>query len=319
MAIVAMRRSQIALETTQGTAVAPTRQLAGVLDLENQPGRVLRDERRASLGGPTTYDDLFHASRGSYNGRCLPTEMAELLQAAICIPTVAAPVSTFDQPLTGAELAARPLKSLTGYVGDEAEGFRAAGLYFSRFQISAQDKGVWMFSGDLVGNETVIGATATENLDQTLNTPSLPPILSLMTKLETKATSGGAYSAWVNTVFSWTFTFVTGIVPEYTLGLSLDPADKQRDIATATLEIVAKLNANTVPEYTPYAARTIRYIRVSDGGEANSIEAAYILTGFHALDAERDGTQMCRLTYTAIEDPAWGTGGTKTILKFTVV
>lgn len=319
MAIVAMRRSQIALETTQGTAEIPAVQLAGVLDLENQPGRVLRDERRASLGGPTTYDDLFHASRGSYNGRCLPNEMMMLLHAAICTPPSLVGQVTFDLPLSLAELGTRPLKSLTGYVGDEAESFRAAGLFFSRFQISAQDKGLWMFSGDLVGNETVIGGSTTENLDVSKTTPSLAPILSLMTKFETKATSGGTYSAWVNTVFSWTYTFVTGIVPEYTLGLSLDPGDKQRDIPTATLEVVAKLNASTVGEYTPYSARTRRYIRVSDNGEANSIEAAYILTGFHALDAERDGTQMCRLTYTAIEDPAWGTDGTKTVLKFTVV
>lgn len=319
MAIVAMRRSQIGLEATQGTAVVPTRQLAGVLDLENQPGRVLRDERRTSLGGPTSWDDLFHASRGSYNGRCLPTEMVDLLQAAICVPPTLTGQVIFDQPLTGAELAARPLKSLTGYAGDEAESFRAAGLFFSEFEISCQDKGVWMFSGQLVGNETVVGATSTENLDQTLNTPSYPPILSLMTKFEQKTSFGGTYSAWANTVFSWRYRFQTGIIPEYTLGASLDPGDKQRDIPVDTLEVVAKLNATTAAEYATYNSRTVRYFRMSDVGEANYIEGAYVQTGYKPLDTERDGTQMCRLTFTGVENPSWGSSGTKSILAFTVV
>lgn len=324
MSIVAMRRSQIGVETVVGTAVPPTRQLAGTLSLENQPDRQQREERRASMGGSLAYDDMSYRSRGTYSGRAYNDELVYFASAAIGYVAPVAGVWTFDQPMDATELAARPLRSLTGYAGIPLPNpttppigtgvYRAAGMVVERLVIAGADRGPWTVNHAVMGRELVSAATAGEaaadtyKFNEALDTPLMSALKTLMSKISFGAPAASpAPTDWVNTAFSFTWTFNTGIVLEYTMDQQLDYREVQRDIPTATLEIVAKLNKTAAIEYASFHDRTTRFIRITHGtSNSTLIEGVYVQTGFVPLDSERDGTQLCRLTFTAIEDTTWG-------------
>lgn len=311
MAIVAMRRSQIGVEATVGAAVAPSRQLQGVLSLENASEREVRDERRASMGGSLAWTEFATGSTGSYTGRVTADELVYFLSACIGYNAPTGGTWVFDQPLTRLELEAQPLKSLTCYAGEilagaEDASFRAAGMFVERLQISGQDRTSWQAQYDLIGRELVHATTTvpvpTAVLLESLGTPNMPTIQTLMTTFATSTSSTG-YSPLSNTVFSFTFTFTSGIVQEYTMGTSLDPTGIQRDIPTATLEIIAKLTKTVADEYLYHDNLVTRFVKIDGGGV--QIEGAYKVTGFVPLDSERDGTLLARITYTAVEDQTW--------------
>lgn len=313
MSIANMRRSQIGFEGSgaPGVAVAPVVQLAGLLTLENQPERVLRQERRASMGGSTAYEDLSHRGRGNYAGWLYADELIYFLCSGIGTPTPVGTVWTFDQPLTRAELVAMPVRSLTAFAGEEGlETWRMARTYPERIVVSGQDRGAVTLSVDLQGNEVVTGSGATNELDLTKTTPQTAGQPNLMGKISVAATGSGTYSDWANTVFSAVWTYTTGIVLEYTMDLTLDPSAIQRDVPTATLELVAKLNATSINEYQNYHGATKRFVRVTwqaqpPGTNKVEITGCYVQTGYVPLDQERDGTLLCRLTFSAVEDLTW--------------
>lgn len=321
MPIAAMRRSQLAPETTPGTAVAPSRELAGLLTGRNTPDRQLRQEQRASMGGPNTYDDLSHSSEWTYTGRALVDELVYFLSSGIGEPTPAAPVGgrsvwDFDQPLTLAEFNAMPKRPLTLYSGEEnIENFHSAGCYLTQLVISGEDKGPLTVNHRIIGREMVSGTDASPDMDFSKvleSQESLPTLRNLIRFSDTSAGLTGTAAA--NTGFSWTWTYNSGIVLEYTMDNTLGPSNIQYDIPTCTLEIIGKFNAIFAAEWTKYHDLTKRFVRITafDKTSADAtdyrlqIDGCYIMTEFTPLDTQRDGTILGRAVYTAVEDTTWG-------------
>jgi hypothetical protein len=317
-----MRRSQLAPESpaTPGTAVAPTRELAGLLTLTNTPDRQLRAEQRASMGGPNTYDDLTTSSSSTYSGRALPDELVYFLSSGIGTP-VSTPSAgrnlwVFDQPLTLAEFNAMPKTPLTLFSGEEnVENFRAAGCYPEQLVISGEDKGPINVNHRIVGREMVSGAAASPDMNFALVLPANESLTTLRSLIRVSDTSAGLTgTAWPNTGFSFVFTFNTGIVLEYTMDNTTGPSNIQYDIPTATLEVIAKFNAIQAGEYSPYALGSRRFVRITAYDKTSvdatdfrlMLDGCYVITEFVPLDTQRDGTILGRLVYSAVEDTTWG-------------
>lgn len=321
MTIAAFRDGQIGVETTAGTLVAATVHLNGKVAMNYAPRRELRDESRASMGGPNVYDDLSISSAGTYSGRCVVREQPYFWSAAMTgAPTISTPATgtlsrqwLFTQPLTTAPA----LKSLSLYTGDNTQALANAGTYVTRIVTSGSDVAPWTTQCDLIGWDQATGSFASIAAltgNALLDTSSIRNRLS---KLYIDAVGGTIGTTQkTGTAFGFTHTWNSGVTFEYAMdGDVLTPTSINRDIPTCTLEITAKWNTSTVTEFGIWLSGATRLIRVQN--EANTViettiarraryDGAYVYTGFTPLDNERDGTTLGRLTLTAIEDPTYG-------------
>jgi hypothetical protein len=335
-----LRRSQVAVETTVGAALAPTRQLVGALALRNQPERVLREEYRASMGGSNVYDDLSYRGEGTYSGRCVTSELPMFLSSSIVeVLTPTTSVYTYTMPLSlaGTPAALTKLTSLCLYAGDQTQALRAAGCYVSRIVIRGSNTEAWTVEITFLTREVVVASGLNDFDNALVNAPNVT-MKNLMGWIAIAPATGGMPTAPItatpsqaNTFYSFTWTWEAGIAPDYTMDLQLDMANIHRDAPQATLEIVSKWNAAARDEFINYRLSlpvTPRLIRVSaDGGylagssgprHTINIDGCYVYTDFVPLDSERDGTTLGRLTLAAIENTTAISPGTTWAKKIEV-
>lgn len=310
-----LRKSQIGVEGTVGSIATATVQLNGALSMTDERQRELRDERRASMGGSNTYDDLSYQSTGRYTGRCVVRELPYFLASSIdgtITPTTPGGTTprlwTFTQPLTTIPA----LKSLSSYSGDNTQALVSLGTYTRQIVIRGTDTAVWTIEAELLGRELTTGTFASISaltggalLDQS-------SVKNLLSKLYIDAQGGTIGSTQkTQTSYSFVWTWNSGIAPDYTMDATLDMTDIQRDAPTCTLEIITKWNSNAVTEFGHWRSGAVRLVRVENEGSTIEstykrrirLDGAYVYTGFTPLDNERDGTTLGRLTLTAVEDP----------------
>jgi hypothetical protein len=324
MSLTVFRRSQLAPEGigSVGLAVAATKQLSGALSLTNQPQRERRIERRATMGGSNVWTDYAYRCAGTYAGRAVTNELPYILSMAVRgdITTPTANVWTFDQPIKTVPA----LRSCTLYAGDNSQAFRAAGCYVEEFTLEAQDTGAVMLNATILGHELVKTGVV---FDTTLTTMPGDTAKNLLTTIAIADGSGTIGSPVIaGQVYGFRLTWNSGIAPDYTMDMQLDMTDIQRDEPECTVVVTAKLHNAAVNEFDKYRLLSNRYVRLLNIGQFLSgtsgprhtiqIDGCYVITDFTPLAEERDGTTRCTFTMTAVEDPAWGTDGTK--MKFAV-
>lgn len=312
-----LARSQIAIETTVGMAVVPTRQLQGRIKMQNNPNRVLREEYRATMFGSGTFDDLSYQSSGAYTGRFVTIEAPFFFSMAIrgdVTPTTPAGTVrlwTYTQPST---LIA--LKSATAYSGDDTKALRAAGTFCNRLEISGSNDGAITVNHGLLGRELVADAidASTFAFDTALTTPTNETAKNLLTQVFMNDTGAAiGTTAWAATAYEWTWTFDPKIEPDYTMDNTLDMTNIHRDAPVTTLQLTTKWNVNAVNEFLKYRALTKRFIRVESLGTTIEttyqhrlrLDGCYVATDFEPLSAESEGTQRGTVTYTAVDDATW--------------
>ena len=312
-------KNQLGVESVFGTPVTATRQLVGNLTMDFEPERVLREEARASMGGPNVHDDMSYISNGRYEGRATVGELPYFWSASVRgDPTISTPSGGTDsrQHLYTQPLSSVPaLKSLTVYDGDNTQATRTGGVTVSQWVLSGNDTEAWRFSAQLMGQRQ---ATSTFAAIAALTGNALADTETAKNKLSKvyadNAGSGIGGTQLTATLYGFTLTWNSAIAPDHTMDNTLDMGDIHRNTPTVTLELLLKWNAIGVAEWSSFRSNTRRFIRIENIGSTIEdaitrlirIDGAYDITRFVKRESVQDGTVRGRLTATAVEDPTWG-------------
>lgn len=313
-----LARSQIALETTAGTPLTATVQLPGDLSMQYAPERTIREESRASMGGSNTYDDLSASSTGQYAGRCTTSTFPYWLSAGVrADSTISTPSGgtnsrehLYTQPLTTIPA----LQPLTVYYGDNTQALRVPGTFATRIVVEGSDTGPWRVTVDLLGRTPT---TATFASLSTITNETAKNLLSKVYIDSSGAGMGGTQKT--ATFYGFTWTWESGINPDFTMDGSINMSDIQRDAPRVTLQLRAKWNSVAVAEHANWLALTRRFIRLENEGstiEDSTIEGsikhriridgAYEHLRFNSMSDKRDGTTRTTWDLEGVEDGTWG-------------
>lgn len=316
-----LRKSQFGVESSAGTGVTATRQLVGTLILEDDRTRERRDERRASMGGSNTYNDLSYAAIGRYSGECTVAEAPYHFASAMrgdVTPTqpdgTGVPyLWTYTQPLSSIVA----LQPLTGYAGDNTQALKSPGMFTKKITIRGSAKKPWTIETELLGRKLATGSFAS------LTQPTTESMLNLLTKLYFDSTFAGIGGTQVATGTAYDFVWVwdSGIEGDFAMDGALDMSDILRGEPTCTLDITGKWASRMVTEFGNWDTNTRRFIRLEHSGSniettyynRARLDGAYTPTAFKPLDEERNGLVLAKATFTAAED---GTSGKKVEATF---
>lgn len=321
MSSAVLRRNQIAPEAVVGTAVAPTRQLGGALTMKPADQRRLRESMRASMFGPTVWEDMAYMSTGTYTGRYVHNE-APFFLASSMRGNVAPSGALWTYAQRGV---IDPLKSMTVYCGTNTKALRAAGVFTSRLEIAGADTDWWRINAALLGRRLVGDQTgATYDFNNALTT-GLGEGAKNKKNIWYIDDAGGTIGTTLkaNSGYRFRWVFDAKIAPDFAWATGgLDMSDIQRDIPEITLEITTKWDAAAVAQYQKYMGTSValperpdvQLIRLENSGAETSpganfrtqIDGAYVATDFEPLGEDRDGTQLGRMTFTAVEDATFG-------------
>lgn len=324
MGIEALTQSQFGLEGTFGSAATPNRETRGLLTMDYEPERVLREESRASLGGPNVHDDLSYLSTGRYQGRAIVRELPYFWACSVDgTQTITTPSGgtlsrqhLYAIPTAGD--GAPALKSMTTLTGDNSQAIRTTGVTVAGWEMTGGDTAVWGYSADLIGKRPDASSGVTFETIAALTGTALADTESALNKKskvyadDTGAGLGGTQLAL--TAFGFRLTFNGAITPDHTMDNDLDMQGINRGIPTVTLEMTMKWNATAVSEWGKFRANTRRFIRIENIGSTIEgsitrlirIDGAFDITRFVKRESAQDGTIRARLTATGVEDPTWG-------------
>lgn len=312
MGQIQLRKAQLAIEATPGTALAATRQLVGTLTLEDDRTRDFRDdEQRGSFGGGNVTNDFAYASKGKYDARVTANELPHWLALAMrgdvtpTTPSGTVRLWTFTAPLTTVP----DVKTATLKTGDnEATSVvNMRGAAVKKISIKGGDKKPLMLSCDLVGRHLGIGSL------QVLTQPATEDLKSLLSKWYIDPASGtlGA-TQLTGTVYDWEWVMNTGVDGDFTEDGSLDMQSLSRGTPSYELNITAKWNSQTVAQWTNFDDTTTgnQLIRMENSGSVIAttysrrlrIDGSWRFTDFKALSGDKNGLTLCTMKLRGVED-----------------